>query len=335
MDLDVFVARHREEWARLEQLLRKAHRRRALSGGEADELVLLYQRVATHLSLVQSRAPDPALVGRLSSLVARARAAVVGGSAPAWREVAAFVQVAFPVTVYRAWRWCAAAAVGSLLVAALLGAYIAADPQVQAALLPPQEVQQLVTKDFEAYYSSNPAGSFAARVWTNNVLVAATSLLFGVLLGLPTIYILLRNAANLGVAGGFLAANGQTGKFFGLILPHGLLELTAVFVAAGVGLRLGWTVIDPGRRRRADALAAEGRAAVTVALGLVAVLGVSGVIEAFVTPSPLPTWARIGLGIVAEVVFLGYLVVFGRRGVRAGLTGDLDVGLRSDEAPVS
>ncbi|OKJ70291.1 hypothetical protein AMK30_25660 [Streptomyces sp. CB02460] len=32
----------------------------------------------------------------------------------------------------------------------------------------------------------------------------------------------------------------------GLILPHGLLELTAVFVAVGTGLRLGWTVIDPG-----------------------------------------------------------------------------------------
>jgi hypothetical protein len=57
MDLDVFVAAHRTEWDRLDALLR---RRRSLTGTEADELVTLYQRTATHLSLIQSSAPDPA-----------------------------------------------------------------------------------------------------------------------------------------------------------------------------------------------------------------------------------------------------------------------------------
>ena len=91
-----------------------------------------------------------------------------------------------------------------------------------------------------------------------------------------------------------MAANDRTGLFFGLILPHGLLELTAVFVACGLGLKLGWTVVDPGRRTRARALAEEGRALVAGALGLALVLFVSGLVEAFVTPSPLPTWARLG-----------------------------------------
>ena len=69
-----------------------------------------------------------------------------------------------------------------------------------------------------------------------------------------------------------------------------------LFVAAGTGLRLGWAVIDPGRRTRAEALARQGRAVGAVALGLVLVLMVSGAIEAFVTPSGLPTWARVGIG---------------------------------------
>ena len=56
-----------------------------------------------------------------------------------------------------------------------------------------------------------------------------------------------QNALNVGVAGGLMAANGKLGLFFGLILPHGLLELTAVFVAAGRRLRLGWTVSTPAR----------------------------------------------------------------------------------------
>ena len=123
-------------------------------------------------------------------------------------------------------------------------------------------MQQLVTEDFEDYYSSNPAQDFAAQVFTNNAYVAAQSILFGVLLGIPVLYVLLLNAVNVGVAGGLMAANDRTGLFFGLILPHGLLELTAVFVACGLGLKLGWTVVDPGPRTRAQALAEEGRALV-------------------------------------------------------------------------
>jgi hypothetical protein len=101
-----------------------------------------------------------------------------------------------------------------------------------------------------------------------------------------------------------------------------MLELSAVFLAAATGLRLGWTVIDPGPRPRGQALAEEGRAAVTVALGLVVVLLVSGMIEAFVTPSPLPTWARIMIGLAAAAAFIGYVIVLGRRAARAGLSAD-------------
>ena len=137
------------------------------------------------------------------------------------------------------------------------------------------------------------------------------------------------------VAGGLLAANDRTGLFFGLILPHGLLELTAVFVACGLGLKLGWTVVDPGGRTRSQALAEEGRALVAGALGLALVLFVSGLIEGFVTPSGLPTAARIGIGVVAELLFLAWVFGPGRRAVLAGVTGDLDSDLRGASAPTS
>jgi hypothetical protein len=65
----------------------------------------------------------------------------------------------------------------------------------------------------------------------------------------------------------------------------------------------------------------------------VVVLLISGVIEAFVTPSPLPTWARITIGAVAFVAFLAYVLFFGGRAARAGETGDLDRDLRGDIAP--
>ncbi|SFB51244.1 Uncharacterized membrane protein SpoIIM, required for sporulation [Amycolatopsis marina] len=334
MDVDLFVAAHGAEWDRLAALIRRSGR---LSGPEADELVHLYQRTATHLSTARSAAPDPALLARLSSLVARARSAVAGTHSPAWREIGLFFSRRFPAAVYLSRRWWLASSAAFVLVGGVLAAWIAQNPEVQTAIVAPEQIRQLTAPggDFESYYSSEPAASFAAQVWTNNAWVAAGALVLGVLLCLPVVFILWSNALNLGVSAGLMADADRLDVFFGLIVPHGLLELTAVFVAAGAGLRLGWTVIDPGPHTRTAALAREGRAVVAIALGLAGVLLVSGVIEAFVTPSGLPTWGRIGIGVLAEAAFLTYVFVLGRRAAHAGETGDLTAEQAGDLAPTS
>lgn len=334
MDVDVFVAAHRAEWSRLRELVRRGGE---LRGPEADELVVLYQRVATHLSIVRASAPDPALVGELSALVAQARAALTGTHAASWRDVAKFVAGGFPAAVYRSRRWWVPTALLFVLAAGLVSAWVAGDPLVQATIAAPDEIRALTAPggEFESYYSSAPAASFAAQVWTNNAWVAAGCLVLGVFLGIPVVVILAMNLVNVGVAGGLMAAAGRLDVFLGLITPHGLLELTAVFVAAGAGLRLGWTVVDPGGRTRARALGQEGRAAAGMAVGLTGILLVSGMIEAFVTPSGLPTWARIGIGVAAELAFLAYVFVLGRRAALAGETGDVDTTSAGDTAPVA
>ncbi len=329
MDLDAYVAEHTAEWVRLEELVG----RRSLSAAEADELIALYQRAATHLSAIQSRTPDPALIARLSRLVSRARAAVAGSSAPAWTSVARFFTVTFPVTVYRAWPWwCGVATVFSLISFSVM-AYVGAHPELASRLGSDEMLKQLVEEDFANYYSEHAAQNFALRVWTNNALLSALVIVAGIVLPL-TVFVLFNNAVAVGEMGGIMIAYGKADVFFGLIIPHGLLELMAVFVAGGVGMRVGWSWIAPGRgRTRAQALKETVSEAVMVALGLVVVLLISGIIEAFVTPSPLPTWARITIGAVAFVAFLAYVLFFGRRAALAGETGDLDRDLRGDMAP--
>ena len=320
MDVDAFVLAHRDTWDRLEHLTR---RRRRLTGAEADELVDLYQRVSTQLSIVRSSAGDSALTGRLSTLVARARSAVTGAHAPLSGEFVRFWTVSFPVVAYRAWRWWLVTTVLFFAVAVLIGAWVAATPEVQAAIGTPEAIRQIVDHDFESYYSDHPATSFALQVWTNNAWLAVLCLASAVLLGLPIPYVLFLNAANLGVMAGLMAGAGKTSLMLGLLIPHGLLELSAVFLAGAVGMRLGWSVIAPGDRPRAQVLAEQGRAVVAVAAGLVVMLFVSGLLEAFVTPSSLPTAARITIGVLAEALFLGYIWYFGRRAERAGDSGDL------------
>ena len=325
MDLDAYVLAHHADWTRLENLVKK----RRLTGAEADELVERYQQVATHLSVLRSAAPDPSLVAHLSSLLSRARNRSVGTRVSTWHGVAHFFTDRFPAALYRLRWWWLACLAANVAVTAVMIWWLLDHPNVEQSLLSPDEVDQLVNNDFEGYYSTYAASHFAAQVWVNNAWVAALCLGLGIL-GLPLVKVLFSNVANLAIIGSIMIRHDRGGLFWGLILPHGLLELTAVFIAGGVGFRLFWSWVEPGDLSRGHAIAREGRTAGTVALGLVAVLLVSGLIEAFVTPSGLPTWARVGIGVLAEAAFFAYVFVLGRAAYLRGETGDIDASLLED-----
>ncbi|MFF3865653.1 stage II sporulation protein M [Micromonospora sp. NPDC001898] len=333
MDLDAYVAEHRGGWRRLEEL----SGRRRLSAAEADELVALYQRAATHLSVLRSRSPEPGLVAELSQLVLRARGRITGRPRPSWAAVGRFLLVGFPGAVYRAWPWWCAVATGFSLLSGFLIWYVAGHPDTAAAFVGEEAAAELVRSGFASYYTEFSAPTFAFHLWTHNAWLAAQCLASGVLV-VPVLWLLWQNALNIGVVGGVMVSYGRADVFFGMITPHGLLELTGVFVAAGVGLRTAWAwIAPPPRLTRGRAVAEAGRSAVLAAVGLVGVFAVSAGLEAFVTPAPLPAALRIGAGAAVWLAFLAYVVVLGRRavggsGVRPGTTAGSTVdapGLRA------
>lgn len=309
MDLDAYVAEHRGEWRRLDHLSRKFK----LSAAEADELVLLYQRVATQLSVVRSRTPDPALVSELSRLVLSARSALTGPSRIKWSRVPHFFLHDLPLAFYVARWWWVACGLSFIAVGTTVLLWVSGDPQVARDFGVSQaDIDELTGGAFEGYYSEFFPQNFGLLVWTNNSYIAAMCLASGVLI-LPPLLLLWNEAVRFGLIGGVMVGAGHGGTFFGLILPHGMLELTAIFVAAGVGMRMGWAFIEPGPvLTRAQSLAAAAKQAMFAAIGLVVVLAVSALLEAFVTPSVLPIIIRDVIGFVVWAAFIAYVWVLGR-----------------------
>ncbi|MFJ4656039.1 stage II sporulation protein M [Nocardia sp. NPDC088792] len=327
MDLDAYTFVHRPTWDRLDRL---ASQRQRLDGAEADELVRLYRLASQQLARLQTRSADPELLAGLSAVLTRARGRILGARIDTVREIGRFFTHRFPEAVYRAAPWWVSVAAIFLLGSTALAAWVANSEAARRHLGLDTNTDSLTRPggEFETYYYEHPHDAFAAKVWTNNAWVAAMALFTGILM-LPAVWLILMNAVNLGISAGLMAEAGRMDSFFGYILPHGMLELTAIFVAGGAGLKLGWTLIDPGRESRARALARQGRATAVIALGLTGVLLVSGFIEGFVTPSGLPTALRIAIGAAAELGFLFYVFARGRTVVSAQRA--LDAGVEEAE----
>ncbi|MBB2948953.1 putative membrane protein SpoIIM required for sporulation [Actinoplanes lutulentus] len=308
MDLDAYVLERAGEWDRMGQLAR----RRRLSAGEADELVTLYQRSATHLSVLRRRSPDPVVLADLSQQLMAGRAAINRGQGFAWRSVPRFFVRTFPAQLYQARRWWLGLGTLLMVAGATLTWYIAAYPEVAEHFLSPGQITDLVESDFVGYYSQYQPQNFASQVWTNNAVLTAQCIAAGVLI-LPVIFLLGVNLLNISLTGGVLVGAGAGDTFVIYLAPHGLLELTCVFIGAAVGLRIGWAWIAPGATRtRRQALVDRARSGMLIAIGLVPVLAVAGALEAYLTPSALPAAVRVTLGAAVWLAFLAYALLLGR-----------------------
>lgn len=324
MDIDRFIARNARTWDRLDELSSRAGRGlRRLSPAEVDELVETYQRVSSHLSHARVAYGDPALTARLTRLVSQANGVIYASRSRTMRAVSDFFVWRFPAAVWQSGRFVAISTALLLVPALAIGTWIATSDEALEASAPDAVREAYLTEDFEDYYSSEPAAQFATEVTVNNIQVAITAFAAGVLLCLPAALLLIFNGANLGYAGGLFADAGELDKFFGLILPHGLLELSAVVIAGAAGLRLGWAIIAPGDRTRGEALGAEARRSSVIALGLVLAFVVAGLIEGFVTGRGVPTGLRVSIGVAAEAAFVTWIVVQGRAATARGVTGAL------------
>ncbi|HEY1158168.1 MAG TPA: stage II sporulation protein M, partial [Arthrobacter sp.] len=258
MDMDAFAAVNADNWARLQELAGKGR----LTGAEADELLALYQSTSGHLSLVRSVAPESGLSASLSATLALARTRFTGARSNVMADLARFFVVALPAALYRlAWLTLACGA-AFVLIAAAYAVWIGTSPEALRAVASETAAAQYVNRDFINYYSENPAASFAGAVWTNNAWICAQAVALGIT-GVWVPMILFCNAQGVGVAAGIFTSAGKSDVFFSYILPHGLMELTAVFIACAAGLRIFWAMVSPGPRTRGRAVAEEGRSLVT------------------------------------------------------------------------
>lgn len=318
MDMDAYSARHRPTWNRLRELNRK----RRLDGEEIDELVGLYQRTSSDLATLTSTVTDPDLVFELTRIIQDTRGRISGASQGIIKSLRYFFTLTVPLALYRLGPLFLATLVFSLFIAVFTGFWVYNHPEIMASHGTDLDLKQYAQEAFIAYYSNYPAPDFMAQVWTHNAAIALT-IVATFITGVYPVISLVQNFAQIGASGAILAKYGDIKVFFGLITPHGILELSCIVLATALSLRLFWAIFVPGPLPRAHAFAKIGRELLPVALALIMLLAISGIEEAFLTPSPLLPLVKVFIAVVVYALIVSWVVVFGHRAKKLGLTGDL------------
>jgi uncharacterized membrane protein SpoIIM required for sporulation len=317
VDLDSYIASHRAEWGELDTATRhRGNRHPAEAGPEITELVRLYLRASSHLAEVQSRYHDPALEDYLNGLVSRARAAIYATEARSFRSLLRLFgsQYRTAIRATAPFIFVAASLLGATIL--LVDLWVVTSPEAQAGVIAPQ-AREAIRQAGGGVDGGLPGAALSAQILQNNLQVAFLAFALGITVGVGTIFVVFQNGVFIGLLAGAFHAAGQAPVFWALVLPHGFLELMAICIAAGAGLRMGWALVDPGDRARMVALSEEARNAVLVVVGVVPAFAIAATIEGLVTGRTGQPLLEVGLGALVAAAYAAFLFVPGRGGARA------------------
>jgi len=318
-DINQFLNRRQDNWRRLEALLQRVEATglQSLSSPEAREFGTLYRRASSDLVTARAKTANAEVLDYLNDLVARAYAQVYRSRRFEPRDVLTFLWIDFPRLFRHSWKYMALST-ALFMAGAVFGWELSRkDPDGAYYLLPAEMVRQMPTlrehwKGQTGHANLDPgiASLLSSHIMTHNIGIGLTAFAGGVLFGIGPLWAEVQNGLVLGILGEGMTRPGTALTFWSLILPHGVIELTAIWVMGGAGFVLAGALLAPGNRSRRDALIERGRLAVLLALGGGAMLVVAGLIEGFITPPAfIPPWVKLVFAagtLLAEVLYFGY-----------------------------
>lgn len=322
LDTERFIAREQPYWRQLAKKLDALDQSvpEARTTTSLLELHHLYRRAASALVRLEAAAANPADIQRLQQLVARAYAEVhAGRKRHPWRAFARWIAFGFP----QAFRRQSAAFVTSLWITfagVVVGAVLmASNPENRALLLPFSHLhgspsERVAEEEKQAKGKSDaPHATFAASLMQNNISVTIRALAFGITYGIGTVVLLFYNGSILGAVCFDYVRDGQTVFLLGWLMPHGVIELPAIFLGGQAGLVLARALIGRGTtdglRERFRAVAPD---LASIVMGAAVLLVWAGMVESYFSQHhepAIPYAVKIAFGtveLIALVLWLGW-----------------------------
>lgn len=293
----------------MEQLLDQGARKglSSLGRSELQEVGLLYRQIAADLAALREDRGSVHFARYLNQLLARAHNIIYSANKTSPSAIISFFTVTYPRVFRRHWRYVQIALLVFAVSAAVGAALTYQDPDFKLSIIGPQMVQTIEKREMWTHSIVGIKPLASSAIMTNNISVGFMTFALGITGGLGTIYMMLFNGLMLGVIGMACHQSGMSLQLWSFVAPHGVLELPAIFLAGGAGLRIATGLLFPGYLPRRESLARAGTDAVQLLLGTIPMLIVAGTIEAFVSPTGLRMALKFGMAAALFALLLAYL----------------------------
>ncbi len=293
----------------MEQLLDQSARKglSSLGRSELQEVGLLYRQIAADLAALREDRGSVHFARYLNQLLARAHNIIYSANKTSPSAIFSFFTVTYPRVFRQHWRYVQIALLVFAASAAVGAALTYQDPDFKLSIIGPQMVQTIEKREMWTHSIVGIKPLASSAIMTNNISVGFMTFALGITGGLGTIYMMLFNGLMLGVIGMACHQSGMSLQLWSFVAPHGVLELPAIFLAGGAGLRIATGLLFPGYLPRRESLARAGTDAVQLLLGTVPMLIIAGTIEAFVSPTGLKMGLKFGMAAALFALLLAYL----------------------------
>ena len=319
---DRFRLQRETDWRRLEAVVSALERGRPGRIADDDLLALptLYRQAASSLAVARQTTLDAALIAYLESLVRRAWFQIygprtglaawlgrflAGGWSRAVRGMAGEILVALAVMVV-------GTLIGWLLVAGDSEWFFALVPPEMAGERVPGADASVLKETLATTDHAQGLSAFAAYLFSNNTGVAILAFALGFAFGIPTLMLLVHNMALLGAMLFVFAEAGLAGEFAAWLSIHGTTELLAILLSGAAGLHVGRQMAFPGGRSILTAMSDAGKRAAVVMAGVVLMLLVAGLLEAYARQLVGAPGVRATIGAGMLALWLLYFAAAGR-----------------------
>ncbi len=317
MKVSELLEQRRRNWRELDQLSDQGQsRRRRLGAATVSRFGALYRAACADLALADAYQLPPDTVQYLHRLVGRAHNQLYRTkpfNLSVWSRV---LLVEAPQRIFR--DGCVQLAFcvfwGTFLLSFFLALSKGAFPQYAEQVLSPQMIEQLETDFSDSIRGRDPTMNYAMAGFyiQHNTGIGFKCFASGLLV-VPGVFICLYNAAFLGAVFGYMARPDVAAgaNFFHFVTAHGPCELTAIVLAAGAGLRLGWSWIDTNGLTRLASLRRTAVECVPLIGAMMVLFFLAALIEGFLSPSSAPYPVKAAVAILSSGALMFYFVLLG------------------------
>ena len=315
-----FVDRRELDWKRLAEICDMADNSiKRLTAAEVREFVRLYRRVSTDLAFARTQSRNLPLIQHLNDLIGRAYGILYRSPRKQFFP-SLLAAIATCTQTVRRNRWFLATSAGIFFGSAIfIFAVMSWFPAAHDQIIPPG-MESLFDDWEEGYFLS---AAFRFRVGHDGRLLRLKQPAnvnyhrcsgCGKLWPLfPVALRCLRTALFSARSPTEMAGVGKLGFLICSISPHGVPELSGIVVAGGSGMLLAYALINPGRRRRADALRLVGKDAIVLLATSVCLMFIAAPIEGFFSFQPhVPTWLKASVAVVEVCGWATLWIFFAR-----------------------